>query len=189
MRPHHARKRAAAPQVSKEPRLARGFFLSAYHRLPWIIRSVDSPKAGGRLREMKIRVEFESSVAGSTSYMEVLVPPFPPHEDTRVPILRIWEEQWGHREDSIESQHQIKEFALTKEQASSLVDAVRAVQIRPSIGSFRMFRTVDGWSTTLTLDACDPKVLLRWFLHAPPEWIGVSELCDEIQRIANERTR
>lgn len=140
---------------------------------------------------MEIRVEFDSALASSRSYVEVLLPPFPPGEDVRTPVLRSWEEQWEEqevtrtREASVESRYQAEEFALTEEQAIAISDAVRAVRIVPTTGSFKMFSVCDGWNTKLTLDAYDSRVVLSWFLHPPPEWIAVRELCDAIERMAS----
>lgn len=136
--------------------------------------------------EMEIRVEFDSALASSCSYVEVLLPPFPPARDFQTPILRSWEvEKLAFLHDAtVESRHQVEEFALAEDQVTAISEAVRAVRIVPSTGSSTASDICDGWSTTLTLAACDSKVVLRWFLDPPPEWVAVRELCDRILQLA-----
>ena len=129
---------------------------------------------------MNIYIEYSSALAGETSYVEVRIPPFEPRERDPGPLVRSWNEKSG---ESAREKREIEEFALTQEQVAAISDAVKAIRITPSGGSFNLYRTCDGWSTKLALDACDSKVILEWFLHPPPEWIGVRELCGEINRI------
>lgn len=139
---------------------------------------------------MEIRVDCRSDIAGRWSYVTVLLPPFPPDQDDQKTLLRSREVQLDalldtlNCEASVESPHQVGEFSLTEDQVVEITNAVRAVRIAPSTGSFDVFSACDGWSTTLTLDAYDSKVVLTWFCNPPPEWIAVRELCDVIQRIA-----
>lgn len=134
---------------------------------------------------MEIQIKSHSALSGQTSYTDVLLPPFPESEGVQAPILRSWTEQLVPRTsaESVESEQQVDEFALTEEQVISISDALRVARITPSSGSFNMFSTCDGWTTKLTLDAYDSKVVLEWFCDPPPEWIGVGELCDNINRM------
>ena len=131
---------------------------------------------------MKIRIEYDSALASSWSYVEVLLPPFPPVKDVQTPILRTWNEEKlpCTHEAIVESRHQAEEIALTEDQVTAISDALRAVRIVPSTGSFYSFDVCDGATTTLTLDAYDSRVELRWSLAPPPEWIAVLELCDQV---------
>jgi len=86
------------------------------------------------------------------------------------------------RDPRIAPKHEMEEFALSQEQVTAIADASRAIRVTPNGGSFEMFEWTDGWSTKLTLDACDSSVVLKWFRNPPPEWIGVGALCDKIRR-------
>jgi hypothetical protein len=142
-------------------------------------------------KTMKIRVEFHSSPPFQILDVEVLLPPFAPNESMQAPTLRSRKKDGIAFPDmkSVEPEQQVEEFVLSHEQINAITDAVRAIRITPSPGSFAIFSTDDGWGTKLTLDACDSSVILQWFCNPPPEWIGVGPLCTVINRMHSSLQR
>lgn len=135
---------------------------------------------------MKITITELSALAGEIHTFVASIPPFPPtHKD------EVLDAAISHSIERLGSEANVRaqSFPLSEEDVLALAKQLTEIQLSPSPGSFSCYEAKDGWTTELKIDSCDSKIFLSWFLHAPPEWIGVDALCKAVRTLYMKKSQ
>ena len=137
---------------------------------------------------MRIILEVSSAIAMQRHRVCLNIPPIRANEYTGAASMQVSVEPWFPENDMSTkgATKRPQDYELKPRDVELLARAVGGTQVVAPIDSSKISTTVDGWTTKLTLEVLGSTLMLGWFCEPPPAWVGVSELCEAIERLVLE---